>query len=105
MWKYCHKLAFKYGSVIRLDFGLLTCVIVNRMEEAIEALVKKQDDFADRPRTWSGRYMFLTCTYSLTDTCTLNCRYYGEERKRVIANCMATINYKFDNRWQHDFII
>ncbi|XP_014675444.1 PREDICTED: steroid 17-alpha-hydroxylase/17,20 lyase-like [Priapulus caudatus] len=54
LYKYCHELASTYGPVIRLNFGLVPCVIINRMDKAIEALVTKQNDFAGRPKSWTA---------------------------------------------------
>ncbi|XP_014667386.1 PREDICTED: steroid 17-alpha-hydroxylase/17,20 lyase-like isoform X2 [Priapulus caudatus] len=34
--------------------GIIPTVIINRMDEAIEALVTKQNDFAGRPKSWTG---------------------------------------------------
>ncbi|XP_014667375.1 PREDICTED: cytochrome P450 1A1-like [Priapulus caudatus] len=54
LYKYCHDLVYTYGPVIRLDLGTVPCVIINRMDQAIEALVTKQNDFAGRPKNWTS---------------------------------------------------
>ena len=48
------KLAKKFGKVFRLTVGIHRIVVVNNIEVAREALVKKSNDFAGRPRLYTA---------------------------------------------------
>ena len=48
------KLAKKFGKVFRLTVGIHRIVVVNTIDVAREALVKKSNDFAGRPRLYTA---------------------------------------------------
>lgn len=48
------KLAQKFGKVFRLTVGIHRIVVVNTIDVAREALVKKSNDFAGRPRLYTA---------------------------------------------------
>lgn len=48
------KLAKKFGKVFRLTVGIHQIVVVNTIDVAREALVKKSSDFAGRPRLYTA---------------------------------------------------
>lgn len=53
LYKYCQELSKQLGTVISLDFGVQTTVLINRIDETLEAFVKKQNEFAGRPKSWT----------------------------------------------------
>ncbi len=52
--KVCKKLSRRYGDVFSMYFGGWKVVIINNIEAANEALIKKSTDFAGRPVTITG---------------------------------------------------
>ncbi|XP_038669656.1 cytochrome P450 2J6-like isoform X1 [Scyliorhinus canicula] len=54
------KLWKKYGDVVGVQFGWTNTVILNGYETLKEALVKKSEDFADRPHLPMYQYMMKT---------------------------------------------
>ncbi|GCB85553.1 hypothetical protein scyTo_0026263, partial [Scyliorhinus torazame] len=50
----------KYGDVVGVQFGWTNTVILNSYETVKEALVKKSEDFADRPNLPMYQYMMKT---------------------------------------------
>lgn len=48
------KLAKKFGKIFRLTVGIHRIVVVNTIDVAREALVKKANDFAGRPRLYTA---------------------------------------------------
>ena len=48
------KLAQKYGKIFRLQVGVHRIVVINNIEVAREALVRKANDFAGRPQLYTA---------------------------------------------------
>ncbi|XP_048746820.1 steroid 17-alpha-hydroxylase/17,20 lyase-like [Ostrea edulis] len=49
-----YEISKDYGPVVRLSFGPVMVIVLNDIQVALEALIKKKTDFAGRPKMKSG---------------------------------------------------
>ena len=50
----------KYGDIFSVRLGSNWCVVLNSLEAAKDAYLKKPVEFAGRPQSYSRRYMLIS---------------------------------------------